>query len=65
MRAWIAAAAAALAFALPALAGGGKAEPHPHFDDKGTLSWSTKAADVQAAAKKAGKLIFIEYGREA
>ena len=38
--------------------------PHPHFNDGGTLPWSTKLADAQAAAKKSGKLIFIEYGRE-
>jgi hypothetical protein len=38
--------------------------PHPHFDDKGTLSWSVKLAEAQAAAKAQGKLIFIEYGRE-
>ena len=41
-----------------------KATPHPRFDDKGTLSWSTKLADAKAAAQAAGKLIFIEYGRE-
>ena len=41
-----------------------KATPHPRFDDKGTLSWSEKLADAKAAAKAAGKLIFIEYGRE-
>ena len=38
---------------------------HPHFNDKGTLSWSTKLADTQTAAKSAGKVIFIDYGREA
>ena len=37
---------------------------HPHFDDQGTLVWYTKLADAQAAAKKEGKLIFIEYGRK-
>jgi hypothetical protein len=37
---------------------------HPHFDDKGTLAWTSKLADAQAAAKASGKLIFIEYGRE-
>ncbi|MHC4941079.1 MAG: hypothetical protein ACYTHK_19250 [Planctomycetota bacterium] len=37
---------------------------HPHFDDQGTLTWYTKLADAQAAAKKEGKLIFIEYGRK-
>ena len=38
---------------------------HPHFNDGGTLAWSKKLADAQAAAKAADKLIFIEYGREA
>jgi len=53
------------AFALAGLAGAPpKATPHPRFDDKGTLSWSTKLEDAKAAAKAAGKLIFIEYGRE-
>lgn len=41
-----------------------KKSSHPHFDDQGTLRWYTKFADAQAAAKKAGKLIFIEYGRK-
>ncbi len=47
-----------------ALAGDENQAPHPHFNDGGTLSWSTRLADAQAAAKKAGKLIFIEFGRE-
>ncbi len=38
---------------------------HPHFNDGGTLSWSTKLADAQAAAKAGDRLILIEYGREA
>ena len=41
-----------------------KKSSHPHFDDQGTLRWYTKLADAQAAAKKEGKLIFIEYGRK-
>ena len=41
-----------------------KKSSHPHFDDQGTLTWYTKLADAQAAAKKEGKLIFIEYGRK-
>jgi hypothetical protein len=60
-------AAAAAAFALlpvgAALAGDGAPARHPHFDDGGALSWSTKLADAQKEAKKSGKLIFIEYGR--
>ena len=39
--------------------------PHPHFNDGGTLTWSKKLADAQAAAKAADKMIFIEFGREA
>lgn len=46
------------------LAGEASRAPHPHFNDGGTLSWSTKLADAQKAAGKAGKLIFVEYGRE-
>jgi hypothetical protein len=61
----VAAFAALAAFALAGLAGDApKSAPHPRFDDKGTLSWSTKLDDAKAAAKTAGKLIFIEYGRE-
>lgn len=43
---------------------GGRA-PHPHFNDGGTLSWSTKLAEAQKAANSGDRLIFIEYGREA
>ena len=59
------ASAALAAFAVAGLAGDPpKKAPHPRFDDRGTLSWSTKLADAKAAAKAAGKLIFIDYGRE-
>jgi hypothetical protein len=51
--------------ALCVFAGAVLAQKHPHFDDGGTLAWSTKLADAKAAAAKADKLIFIEYGREA
>jgi len=37
--------------------------PHPHFDDKGTLDWQTRYAEALAAAKAQGKLVFIELGR--
>ena len=37
---------------------------HPHFADGGVIRWYTKLADAQAVAKKEGKLILIEYGRE-
>ena len=47
-----------------AAAAGGKSRGHPHFDDGGTLRWYTKLADAQAVARKEGKLVFIEYGRE-
>ena len=46
-------------------AGDAKKGAHPHFNDGGTMQWFTKLADAQAAAKKEGKLVFIEYGREA
>jgi hypothetical protein len=38
--------------------------PHPHFDDKGTLSWHTQFADALAAAKTDGRMVFVEMGRE-
>lgn len=37
---------------------------HPHFDDKGTLDWHRSFASALAEAKAAGKLVFIEMGRE-
>lgn len=37
---------------------------HPHFDDRGTLSWHTRFKDAQAEAKALQKKIFIEFGRE-
>ena len=40
-------------------------KPHPHFNDRGTLSWHTRHADALAAAEREGKLVFIEMGREA
>jgi len=69
MRKWtwwlLLAAAAWLAAPAPTAAGDAAKAPHPHFRDGGVLSWSTKLADAQKAAKAADKLIFIEYGREA
>jgi hypothetical protein len=41
------------------------AKPHPHFDDRGTLSWHTRYADALAEAKRDKKIVFIEMGREA
>ena len=40
-------------------------QAHPHFDDRGTLHWHTKFAEAQAEARRDGKRIFIEFGREA
>jgi hypothetical protein len=37
---------------------------HPHFNDGGTLAWSTTFGEAMAAAKQADKLIFVEYGRK-
>jgi len=54
----------ALAAAAPARAAGDKRPAHPHFNDGGTLPWYTKLAEAEAAAKKEGKLVFIEYGRK-
>ena len=56
---------ALLLFGSAALAGDAQKRAHPHFNDGGTIRWFTKLADAQAAAKKEGKLVFIEYGREA
>lgn len=65
IRSFAFAAASALTLAAIGLAGDTpKPAPHPHFDDGGTLAWSTKVADAQAAARASGKLILIEYGRE-
>jgi hypothetical protein len=38
--------------------------PHPHFDDRGTLSWHTRLADALRAAQSEQKLVLIEMGRE-
>ena len=38
--------------------------PHPHFDDRGTLSWHTALGPALAQAKADGKKVFIEFGRE-
>jgi hypothetical protein len=57
--------AALTALAAVLLAGGDKSNGHPHFNDGGTLHWYTKLSDAQAAAKKEGKVVFVEYGREA
>ena len=40
-------------------------QPHPHFDDRGTLSWFETLQGAQAAAQEQGRLIFIEFGRKA
>ena len=38
--------------------------PHPHFDDRGTLAWETRYASALARAKQEKKSIFVEMGRE-
>ena len=37
---------------------------HPHFDDHGTLDWSTTWEDAWTRARAEGKHLFIEFGRE-
>jgi hypothetical protein len=37
---------------------------HPHFDDRGTMSWHTRYKDALAEAKRDKKTVFIELGRE-
>jgi len=39
------------------------AAPHPYFDDRGTLEWYRSLDEAQAAARRTGKLIFIDSGR--
>jgi hypothetical protein len=38
--------------------------PHPHFDDRGTLSWHTRWKDALAEAQREKRLVFVELGRE-
>lgn len=38
--------------------------PHPHFDDRGTLSWHTRWADALAEARASRRMLFVELGRE-
>ena len=40
-------------------------QPHPHFDDRGTLDWHLVWKDALAAARTQHKLLFVEFGREA
>ncbi len=47
-----------------AMAGNAEKFKHPHFADGGVIRWYTTLAEAQAVAKKEGKLVFIEYGRE-
>ena len=37
---------------------------HPHFDDQGTLDWHTSLEGAKEQARREGKQIFIEFGRE-
>lgn len=38
--------------------------PHPHFDDRGVLDWSTRWNDALSRARTEGKLVLVEFGRE-
>ena len=38
---------------------------HPHFNDRGAVRWHTRLSDALAEARRAGKLVFVEYGRYA
>ncbi len=38
---------------------------HPHFDDRGTLDWTTSWSEALATAKRDKKHVFVELGREA
>jgi hypothetical protein len=37
---------------------------HPHFDDRGTLEWHTRLQDALEQARREGKKVLIEFGRE-
>ncbi len=37
---------------------------HPDFDDRGTLPWHRSSASARRAARRQGKLVFIEFGRK-
>ncbi len=37
---------------------------HPHFDDRGTLDWHRHWGEALAQAKREGKVVFVELGRE-
>lgn len=39
--------------------------PHPHFDDRGAFDWHQNLDNALAEARRSGKRVFIEYGREA
>lgn len=39
------------------------ADPHPYFQDQGTLSWCTCLDKARSAAQSSQRLIFVEYGR--
>jgi hypothetical protein len=38
---------------------------HPHFDDRGATTWHLTLATALEEAKKSGKKVFVEFGREA
>lgn len=38
--------------------------PHPHFDDRGTLDWHERLDEALTSARRQGKRVFIEFGRE-
>ena len=38
--------------------------PHPHFDDRGTLDWHVEWARALESAKKNHAHVFVEFGRE-
>lgn len=37
---------------------------HPHFDDRAAHEWHTSFAEAQAEARRTGRRLFIEIGRE-
>jgi hypothetical protein len=37
---------------------------HPHFDDRRATAWHTTLADGIAAAREAGRALFVQIGRQ-
>ncbi len=63
LRLRVAAATFALAVVGLCVPSSAAAAAHPYFDDRGTLEWYRSLDEAQTAARRTGKLIFIDSGR--